>query len=521
MIARPHRRWTSLTLAAALALALIAGAAAPTAAQTPATGAERTGFERTTSHEELLAFLADVDARSEALLVEHVAVTNQGRPMPLVILGDPPLASPGAAWRSEKPTVFFTGSVHGNERAGKEGGLQLIRELALGELQPLLEQVNVLIIPSLNPDGAERPGRTNSLRYDMNRDFIVAETPEISAVLEILTTWWPEVWVDVHNGGAYPYNVTYQVTLHPAADGPLVGFARGPMYDRIRDHLSTQEMITYWYSGPRQLDDGEWIWRTTVPWVRKQHSYGGLQNVITLLFEIPGRWTLEEQADNARESMEGMIRFVAENPEAVRQTVVEAQARTIHEPPAVVPLEVEARAYPTPEEFYVVPERGAEPELVTGENRTLYVATETRPRPYAYAFGDRFDEVADHLRRHGIVVEQLTAPVRVRAEGYRVTSIDWADEPYQNHLLADVGVALEPPEEVELAAGTYFVRTRQNAGRLLTHLMEPDTEDSLVSWNFFDHSLPDPDDVEEGDEDAIVPYVRIPGEVDVESVIVR
>jgi predicted deacylase len=93
----------------------------------------------------------------------------------------------------------------------------------------------VLIVPTLNPDGAERRTRTNALGYDMNRDFIVAETPEISAILEeVLLQWWPDVYVDVHNGGAYPYNLTYQATLHPSADSALVAFARGPMYNAVK-----------------------------------------------------------------------------------------------------------------------------------------------------------------------------------------------------------------------------------------------------------------------------------------------
>ncbi|HSR41267.1 MAG TPA: M14 family zinc carboxypeptidase [Longimicrobiales bacterium] len=507
----------------AFVLAAVALPAAPPSgllAQMPPTGAERADFDRTSAHAEVLDFLMEVRARSDHVLVEELTVTNQGRVLPIVYLGDPPTSDPGAALLSGKPTVLFTGSVHGNERAGKEGSQQLIRELALGELRPLLERVNVLIVPSLNPDGAERPGRTNSLDYDMNRDFIVAETPEISALLEVLTTWEPDVFVDVHNGGAYPYNVTYQATLHPAADPDLVAFARGPMYDAIGGHLGTQGMTTYWYSGPRETEDG-WIWRTTEPWARKQHTYGGLQNMITLLFEIPGRWSLEEQADNARETMEGMVRFVADNADAVRGTVLEARRRTVESPPSEIPLEIEATAYPEEEQFWVIPERGAEPELVTGENRTLYVPTRARSWPWAYAFDGRFDEVAEHLRRHGLEVERLTAPARVPAERYRITALEWADAPYQNHLLADVAVELEPAMEAELPAGTYLARTRQHGARLLTQMMEPDTEDSLVTWNFFDHTLPSPGAVADPDEPEYLDIVRIPTSTPVESLVVR
>jgi len=83
------------------------------------------------------------------------------------------------------------------------------------------------------------------------------------------------------------------------------------------------------------------------------------------------------------------------------------------------------------------------------------------------------------------------SPYRLRQQRYRITQLEWDTSPYQNHLLAHAAVEVEPIQ-VELAAGTYLVRTAQNAGRLLTQILEPDTEDSLLAWNFLDHTLPSP-----------------------------
>jgi dipeptidyl-peptidase 4 len=493
------------------AVVALLGFAPALPAQTPAlptTGAERVGFERSTSHDELWEFLRDVQRRTDRMLIQTITTTDQGRELPLVLLGAPPTATPGTAWFSGRPTVFITGNVHGMERAGREGSLQLIRELALGAHQGLLDRVNVLIVPTLNPDGHENRTRTNSLGYDMNRDFIVAETPEISAILEhVITQWWPDVFVDVHNGGAYPYHLTYQATLHPAADPALVAFARGPMYRAVEQHLQGRNMLLYWYSGPRQDEaTGEWSWRTTPPWTRKQHSYGGLQNMVTLLYEIPGRWSLAEQADHAREGLVGLIRFVADNAGDVRQTVMQARERTIRgEPPRVV-VTVEESAYPEPEQFYVM--QNGERRRVTGLNRTLFVATETRSRPWAYAFDGRLNELARFLRRHAIEVERLDAPVTVSAERFRLDSIEWESAPYQNHMMANPQVTLVP-EQTTLPAGTYVVRMAQNAGRLISELMEPGTDDNIVAWNFLDHSLPNPQQLERMQQPFLLPIYRV------------
>jgi hypothetical protein len=492
------------------ALLVLAGLPSGGAAQDlPRTGAERADWSRTTSHAEVLSFLSEVQARTDRMLVQELTVTNEGRPHPVVFLGDPPLSEPGASLLSGKPTVFIIGSIHGNERSGKEGSQQVIRELALGDERELLERVNVIIVPHMNPDGGDAGRRFNSLGYDMNRDWIVAETREVTGVLEgIVTRFWPDVFVDAHNGGAYPYHMTYQATLDPTADAELVAFARGPMYEAVKAHLEVRGMSMYWYSGPSWDEEAEtWYWRTTVPWPRKQHSYGGLQNMITLLYEVPGRHPLEVQADAAREAMLGLIRFVADHADEVKRVVHEARRRTVQEPADQILLRLEETAYPEPEEFYVVErdedEEWMEPRRVTGENRTLYVPTRTRPMPWGYAFDARLDDVALFLRRHGIQVEALRDEVTVPVERYRIVSIEWAETPYQNHLMADVEVELLPGE-VTLPAGAYVVRNRQHAGRLIPQLLEPDAEDSVVRWNFLDHSIPT-----EGGEEAFIPIYRL------------
>jgi hypothetical protein len=512
-----HRSGVALAVLLAAVVLVPAGAEGQAL---PLTGAERANWERTTTHAEVMDFLWEVQARTDKMLVQELTVTNGGRPHPVVFLGDPPLSEPAASLLSGKPTLFIVATIHGNERSGKEGGQQFIRELTLGDHQDILEQVNVIIVPHMNPDGGDAGRRTNSLGYDMNRDWIVAETREVAGVVEqILNRFAPDVFVDAHNGGSYPYHMTYQATLDPSADQDLVGFARGPMYQFIKDHLESQGMLMYWYSGPSFDEENDiWFWRTTVPWPRKQHSYGGLRNMITLLYEVPGRHSLEVQADAARESMIALARFMGENAREVRDVVLEARRRTVQEPDPDVLFDLEPVAYPELEEFYVVQrdEEGewGEPELVTGENRTLYVPGRTRSLPWGYALEARLDDVADFLRRHSIQVEKLREDVTVPVERYRIVDISWDDTPYQNHLMADIEVELVP-DEVTLPAGTYLVRTRQHEGRLVAQLLEPDAVDSVVRWNFLDHSIPT-----QGGENAFVPFYRLQGPVGASTLLV-
>ena len=506
----------TLSVAFAAATLVLSPVLAPVSAdaqQLPRTGAERANWARASQHQEVLDFLAEIQQRSDRILVEQLTTTNEGRPFVVAYLGDPPHADPSASLLSGKPTVFILSSIHGGERSGREGGQQMIRELTLGDHQHLLEKVNVIIVPNMNPDGGDAGGtgrRTNSLGYDMNRDWVVMETPEVTAVIEdILLRFQPDVWVDAHNGGSLPYHMTYQATLDPTADPDLVAFARGPMYESIKARLASQGMLMYWYSGPGYDEETDtWFWRTTVPWVRKQHSYGGIQNIITLLYEVPGGHSLDVQADAARESMLGLIQFVADNAEETRRIVTEARRRTVEEPASEIILTTQEGVYPELEEFQV---RERNPDgswgeffTVMGENRTLWVPENTRAMPgWGYAFDGRLHDVAHLLRRHGIQVERIEAEATLPVERFRIEEISWASTPYQNHLLAEAKVEVVPGE-MTFPVGTYVVRLRQVTGRLIPLLLEPDAEDSVLRWNFLDHSIPT-----SGGENAFVPIYRL------------
>jgi hypothetical protein len=157
-------------------------------------------------------------------------------------------------------------------------------------------------------------------------------------------------------------------------------------------------------------------------------------------------------------------------------------------------MDPQAAAYPVKEQFYVrqpisATDQQPAPQLVTGTNNTLYVPGATRALPWAYAFDGRLNRVAEHLRKHGVQLEKLQAPVTTPVEQYRLDSLTYARTPYQNHLMATAMVSVTPGE-MTLPAGVYIVRTGQPAGMLAALLLEPDNEDSLVSWNFLDNALP-------------------------------
>lgn len=493
-------------------LGLIFALAADASAQAPRlTEAEASDWARITSDQGVLAFLSDLQTTTPKMLVEEIGTTGLGRPILAVFLGDPVAATPDTHLSSDKPTVLITGSIHGDEPVGREAALQVIRELTVGVHQDLLRSVNVILVPQMNPDGAEANIRENAAGYDLNRDWVTAETPEVAAVLErLVTRFWPDVFLDVHNGGAPPYHLTYQTSLEPAADPDLVAFARGPVFEAVRTRLSAAGMEMFWYSGPiRDEASSTWFWRTTEPWPRKQHSYGGLRDIMALLYEVPEEHPFEIGVAAAFEGMVGLLELVAARPDEVRGVVREARRRTLEEPLDSVYLELVPEAYPEPEEFYVIaPGDNGGPvrtRLVQGVNQTRYVPARTRPAPWGYVFDGRLGELAAFLRRHGVQVERTLQAATIPVGRYWVVEVGREEERYHNHRRVDLRVELDTAQ-VDLDRGSYLVRVQQPAGRLVPQLLEPDAVDSAFRWNFIDAYLPVP-----RTEDSYLPAYRLEG----------
>jgi hypothetical protein len=172
-----------------------------------AQGAPKTGFEQRdgaefTTHEEEVAFLNAVAAGSPRVRLSVIGTTKQKRPMHLVELGEPGPTGPTEA--RKRPTALMVCSQHGNEPAGRETCLKLLRDLAFTAdpaLVSLLQTTTFLFVPTGNPDGRAANDRENSDAVDVNRDHLGLDSPEARAMARVVLDYAPDVAIDLHEYG--------------------------------------------------------------------------------------------------------------------------------------------------------------------------------------------------------------------------------------------------------------------------------------------------------------------------------
>ncbi|HEV8215363.1 MAG TPA: M14 family zinc carboxypeptidase [Gemmatimonadaceae bacterium] len=119
-----------------------------------------------------------------------------------------------------------------------------------------------------------------------------------------------------------------------------------------------------------------------------------------------------------------------------------------------------------------------------------FTPTLTSTLPFAYAFDTTAARaLLPILAVHGIAVERLDAPASVTAQSFAVDSVIERGRSETSRMLKDVTGKWSAAATRSLPAGSYVVRAGQPRGLAAFYLLEPESEDGLAQWSFFDGIL--------------------------------
>mgnify|MGYP003342791349 CR=1 FL=1 len=133
------------------------------------TVAEASGYEATSTSEQVQLFLRACDERAEHVWGFEFGRTSQDRSMSGVVIADPPV-QPRAG--DPRLVIMLLGNIHSGECDGKEALLMLARELTLTAQHPWLRRAVFVFVPNYNADGNDqmsvdnRPGDRKSTRLN-------------------------------------------------------------------------------------------------------------------------------------------------------------------------------------------------------------------------------------------------------------------------------------------------------------------------------------------------------------------
>ena len=120
-----------------------------------------------------------------------LGTSGEGRPISLYTIGNGPIK------------VMLWSQMHGDEPTATMALLDIFNFFRQNPdhfiTKTLTEKVTLLVIPMLNPDGAQRFTRRTAQQIDMNRDALALATPEARILKEMRDTFQPEYGFNLHD----------------------------------------------------------------------------------------------------------------------------------------------------------------------------------------------------------------------------------------------------------------------------------------------------------------------------------
>jgi hypothetical protein len=514
-------------------------------AQTPdlRTRAETSNYEETSTYDDVMRLVKAVVAASPQAKYESYGRTEEGREMPLLILSDPPVTSPEAAHKLGRPIVFVQGNIHAGEVEGKEASLILARRLTQGDLRSMLKQVVVLMTPIYNADGNERFNvmnrtaqngpvsgvgtRENSKGLDLNRDHMKLDSVEARAFVGLLNRWDPHVSLDLHttNGSYHGYHLTYSPSLSPNTDARLIALARERILPAMQQAVQKKhDFRTYYYgnfasesgiaretSRVDPANPGDTIWRTFDHRPRFNNNYVGLRNRLAILSEAYSYLDFRGRVRVTEVFVEEALNAVIAN--AARITTLTAQldnetkafATGIASQP-MLGVDFRLAALPSPVDILVGdvekklnPRSGREMLVMTDKavpvkmkEYGIFETTRSVSVPHGWliprAHVESYAAAIDRLRWHGIRMQRVTASAEIGVQRFLIEGYTRAPKPFQNRNEARL---TGKHESAKLSAeeGALFIPASQPLARLAFYLLEPESDDGLVTWNLIEAGL--------------------------------
>jgi hypothetical protein len=124
----------------------------------------------------------------------------------------------------------------------------------------------------------------------------------------------------------------------------------------------------------------------------------------------------------------------------------------------------------------------------------VFEATRTLPMPRGWLIpaphvdAGRYAAAIERLRLHGLLVQRVAAPAQIDVERFVIAGITKAERPFQGHLEARLtGKYLFA--KLSAQEGAIFIPAAQPLARLAFYLLEPESDDGFVTWNFIEAGL--------------------------------
>ncbi|MFV9482925.1 M14 family metallopeptidase [Christiangramia sp. ASW11-125] len=478
---------------------------------------EKSGGKETGTYEEVISYYEKLAEAYPSVDLIEFGSTDSGYPLHLAIYnadGEFDLDK----IRKSHSFILINNGIHPGESDGIDATMMLFRDMA-GDSINSPKNTIVATIPIYNVGGAlnrnsgtrtnqngpkEYGFRGNARNYDLNRDFIKADTKNAQTFYEIFHYVDPEVFIDNHvsNGADYQYTLTHLFTQHDKLGGNLGKYLNETMMPALEDSLKNKNWdITPYVNVFNDVPEAGFAQFMDSP--RYSTGYTTLWNTLGMMVETHMLKRYDKRVYGTYELMQSMIRITDKESSRIKDLRNQAKRKYLTDRHYILKFKVDEEN-PSKRDF-----KGYEAENiaseVTGGERLKYdnskeftkeieyydnfKATEEVEIPRAYVIPQGWWQVVDRLKMNNIKMEPLDRDTLIQVEVYKIEDYDTSKNPYEGHYPHKNTKVSKTVEEVRFRKGDFLVTTFQDGARYLLETLEPSATDSFFNWNFFDTVL--------------------------------
>jgi Zinc carboxypeptidase len=489
---------------------------------------EKSNFVKTSTYAEVVAFLDAIKAQSNEVHITSMGKSLEGKEIPVAVLARPKITTPEEAKASGKLIVYVQGNIHAGEVEGKETVMMLMREILLGDKKHLLDNQIILFVPIYNTDSNDkmekgrRPSqedsplevgiRENSQGLDLNRDGVKMEAFETNGLFQnVIVPWDPHLFVDLHttNGTWHAWNLTWAPSYHSAGEAAPYNYTVDQMLKPITETVEKKYDLSF---GPYGDYDVREAWPPKNFYTYNHHprylvNQFGLRNRLAILSEAFAHERFYQRIHSTYHFALEIIEHTNSHAKTIAEVTKQAENQTIQNVLTnagkvkkgvrfkMVPLE-KLNHFSTYDHIPYTKPDGAKGFYRTGkivqyDNLDYYAKFDAEVEstlPRGYIIPAAFAGVVENLKKHGIKITPLTKSQTFEGEVFNVTKLEKSPRKFEGHFMARATGSYGAAKK-KFSKGDFLVDLAQPLSNLAFYLLEPESDDGYVTWNFFDDYL--------------------------------
>ena len=471
------------------------------------------------SYPELIEILSGMADSSDAIQLYNMGSSDYGLPIYLCVVNGGRDSLSTFKKAKKETTILFNNAIHPGEPDGINAMLIWLEKIAMNP-NSLMDLPVVTFIPAYNVGGmmnrsshsrANQNGpleygfRGNTQNLDLNRDFIKMDSKNAFTFTKIFQALDPDIFVDNHvsNGADYQYTLTYISNLESRMSPSIKKMTTESLIPNLETALKSNydiDLFPYVDLVGKTPEQGITSFND-LP--RYSMGYVGLFHTIGFTVETHMLKPFPSRVRATYAFMDELIKWTASHKSLIEKS--RNQARDYTSLNADLFFNYKRVAETNDSILFKGYGHSFPKHKITGLKRLKYDTLmpyekyiphfnsfqplDTLSVPRFYFVGRQEKDVVKRLKANKVELTKIKNDTSLTLGVFRVIDFESSKKPYEGHFQLTNPLIEKEQELVKLKRGDWMISTHQKNALFIHSVLQPETEDSYLSWNFFDSYL--------------------------------